>query len=108
MSRYPIFDEIQAAKVVLSLKGDKLNVVPSKNVTPALAEFIRTNKAELVDMIERGQDLPTCERCQGAQLAVRTFDGFENFECQQCGVCSGCRPIGNQLSQERFSGRFAA
>jgi hypothetical protein len=39
---------------------------------------------------------PPCKRCQGAQLAVRTFDDFENFECQQCGVCSGCRPIGNQ------------
>jgi predicted RNA-binding Zn-ribbon protein involved in translation (DUF1610 family) len=108
MSRYPIFDELQSAKLFLSMRGDKLNVRPSSNVTPALAEFIRTNKAELVDMIERGQDLPPCERCQGAQWAVRTFDHYENFECQQCGVCSGCRRVGNELSQERFSGRVAA
>ena len=108
MSRYHIFDAIQAANVTVTLKGSNVAVRPSKNVTPALAEMIRTNKAELVDMLERGQDLPRCERCHGAQLAVRTDDGFENFECQQCGVCSGCRPVGNQLSQERFSGRVAA
>jgi hypothetical protein len=108
MSRYPIFDALQSAKVFLSMRVEKLNVRPSANVTPELAQFIRTNKAELVDMLVRGQDLPLCDRCQGPQLAVRTFDGFENFECQQCGVCSGCRPIGNQLSQERFSGRIAA
>ena len=111
MSRYPIFDAIQSAKVVLSMKGDKLNVLPSSNVTPALAEFIRTNKAELVAMIERGRVLPPCERCQGAQWAVRTFDGFENFECQACKVCSGCRPVANgcQLTQPQlFSGKAAA
>ena len=101
MSRYHIFDAIQAANVTVTLKGSNVAVRPSKNVTPALAEMIRTNKAELVDMLERGQDLPTCERCHGAQLAVRSFDHYENFECQQCGVCSGCRPVGNQRSQEQ-------
>ena len=108
MSQYPIFDALQSAKVVLSMRGDKLNVLPSSNVTPARAEFIRTNKAELVDILSRSEDLPPCERCQGPQWAVQTFDHYENFECQQCGVCSGCRPIGNQVSQERFSGRVAA
>ena len=108
MSRYPIFDALQSAKVTVSLKGSSVAVSPSKNVTPALAEMIRANKAELVDMIDRGQDLPQCERCQGPQIAVRTFDGYENFECQQCGVCSGCRPIGNQLSQELSSGGASA
>lgn len=110
MSQSPIFDELQSAKVFLSMKGDKLNATPSANVTQALACFIRDHKTELVDMLERGQDLPPCERCHGAQLAVRTFDGFENFECQQCGVCSGCRPVANgcQLTQPQlFSGKAA-
>ena len=111
MSRYPIFYEIQAAKVTLSMKGDKLNVLPSSNVAPALAEIIRANKTELVDMLSRSADLPPCERCHGPQLAVRTFDGFENFECQACKVCSGCRPVANgcQLTQPQlFSEKAAA
>ncbi len=108
MSRYPIFDEIQAAKVTLSMKGDKLNVLPSSNVTTELAAFIRTHKTELVDMIERGRDLPLCNRCHSAQLAVRCSDPYENFECQQCGVCSGRRRIENQLSQELSSGGASA
>ena len=108
MSRYPIFDALQSAKVFLSMRGDKLNVRPSANVTHELAEFIRANKGELIAMIERGLDLPRCERCQCAQLAVRCSDAYENFECQACGVCSGCRPVANQLSQERFNGEASA
>ena len=111
MSQYPIFYEIQAAKVFLSMRGDKLNVLPSSNVAPALAEMIRANKTELVDMIERGQDLPPCERCQGPQWAVPTFDHYENAACMPCKVCSGCRPIGNgyqSMQQELFSGGASA
>ena len=111
MSRYPIFDALHAAKVFLSMRGDKLNVRPSKLVAPALAEMIRANKTELVDMLSRSADLPPCERCEGPQIAVRTFDHYENAECMPCGVCSGCRPIGNgyqSMQQELFSGGASA
>ena len=101
MSQYHIFDAIQAANVTVTLKGSSVAVRPSKNVSQALACFIRANKTELLDMLRRSADLRPCQRCQGPQMAVGTFDGFENFECMRCGVCSGCRPIGNQLKFSR-------
>ena len=102
MSEYPLYDSIQTAKVTLSMKGGKLNATPSKAVTPALAEFIRAHKTVLVAMIERGRDLAPCEHCQGAQIAVRTFDDYENAECERKG-----RPVptdtgfGLQLKRHR-------
>ena len=92
-SQYHIYDMLQDAKVKVTLDGCDLIVTPSSSVTPALAEFIRQNKSELVAMLERGRDLPLCGTCGGSQIAVRTFDGYENFECPACNLCSGCRKV---------------
>lgn len=91
--QYHIYDMLQDAKVNVTLDGCDLILTPSKSVTQSLAEFIREHKSELVSMLSRGRDLAHCERCHGAQIAVRTFDHYENFECIGCRVCSGCRRV---------------
>jgi len=93
MRQYHIFEKLVATGIVISLNGSTLNAKPSKAVTPAVAQFIRDHRAELVDMLQRSRQLPPCTQCQGPQIAVATFDDYENFECLRCDVCSGCRKV---------------
>ena len=81
---------VWAAGGRLSLSAQQLRVDGASVLSAQQVEQIRDNKAELVAMLERSQDL-RCPHCSAQQIAVRTFDGFENLECFECGRCSGCR-----------------